>query len=237
MHRNDHRAVVITCEHATYFVPKPFKGLFRGHEEVLQSHRGWDPGTLALGKAIAKRFGFPLFATEVSRLLIEVNRSPWHGHLFSEFSRGLEGETKQNLQDRYYHPYRNAVENWIALQSDAASCVVHLSLHSFTPVFNGVERNAEVGLLYDPRRQGERELCDRWKQMFRRVIPNWRVRKNYPYLGRSDGFTTHLRKRFNDEQYRGIELEINQREVIDFPKKFEDRIREIVLTIGQLLEL
>lgn len=33
---------------------------------------------------------------------------------------------------------------------------------------------------------------------------------NYPYLGKSDGFTTSLRKQF-PFQYIGIELEINQK--------------------------
>jgi hypothetical protein len=34
---------------------------------------------------------------------------------------------------------------------------------------------------------------------------------NYPYQGTSDGFTTHLRKKFPDSQYVGIELEVNQK--------------------------
>jgi hypothetical protein len=37
------------------------------------------------------------------------------------------------------------------------------------------------------------------------------VRRNYPYVGYSDGLTTYLRTRFDDRQYSGIELEINQR--------------------------
>lgn len=36
------------------------------------------------------------------------------------------------------------------------------------------------------------------------------VRFNYPYLGKADGFTTHLRKKFKDN-YIGIELEVNQK--------------------------
>lgn len=235
MRHSDRKSVVITCEHATCFVPKPFKNLFVGQQKALYSHRGWDPGTLDLGKAITNQFGFPLFATEVSRLLVEVNRSPWHGQLFSEFSNVLDDNVKQSLLDRYYHSHRNVVENWVANQCLTAKRVLHLSLHSFTPFLNGVERNADVGLLYDPRRTCERDFCQRWKESFQKVIPDWRVRKNYPYLGRSDGFTTYLRKRFSDEKYCGIELEINQRWAIEDPTLYKIRIREIVRTIEDIL--
>ncbi|MFZ4076699.1 MAG: hypothetical protein ACOYKA_01815 [Legionellaceae bacterium] len=33
---------------------------------------------------------------------------------------------------------------------------------------------------------------------------------NYPYQGRSDGFTSSLRKRFSEHDYVGFELESNQ---------------------------
>lgn len=86
MRPSDRLAVVVTCEHATCVVPRQFNKIFAGHDHDLRSHRGWDPGTLDLGKAISNHFGYPLFATAVSRLLVEVNRSAWHGQLFSEFS-------------------------------------------------------------------------------------------------------------------------------------------------------
>jgi hypothetical protein len=42
-----------------------------------------------------------------------------------------------------------------------------------------------------------------------------RVRRNYPYAGKGDGLTRHLRRRFPPREYVGIELEVNQRIVID----------------------
>jgi hypothetical protein len=41
-------------------------------------------------------------------------------------------------------------------------------------------------------------------------LPDQRIRMNYPYLGKADGFTTSLRQEFQ-EQYIGIELELNQK--------------------------
>jgi hypothetical protein len=38
-----------------------------------------------------------------------------------------------------------------------------------------------------------------------------RLRRNYPYRGRSDGLASLLRRRFPVEAYVGLELEVNQR--------------------------
>ena len=67
------------------------------------------------------------------------------------------------------------------------------------------------GLLYDPARHGERELCARWKATLGAMAPAIRVRRNYPYAGKSDGLTSYLRRRFPPDAYVGVELEINQK--------------------------
>jgi predicted N-formylglutamate amidohydrolase len=89
--------------------------------------------------------------------------------------------------------------------------VIHISSHSFTPVLNGAVRRADVGLLYHPGRRGEAALCARWKTALSLLDPALRVRRNYPYAGKADGLTSHLRKRFPPSAYVGIELEVNQR--------------------------
>jgi predicted N-formylglutamate amidohydrolase len=78
-------------------------------------------------------------------------------------------------------------------------------------VLNGKVRGADVGLLYDPARQGEADLCARWKAALLARAPELRVRRNYPYAGKGDGLTSHLRRRFSHNAYLGIELEVNQR--------------------------
>jgi len=89
--------------------------------------------------------------------------------------------------------------------------VIHISSHSFTPEFNGRVRNADVGLLYDPRRRREAALCTRWQAVLAAIAPELRVRRNYPYAGKGDGLASYLRRRFPRGAYIGIELEINQR--------------------------
>jgi len=93
--------------------------------------------------------------------------------------------------------------------------VIHVSSHSFTPVLDGVVRDADVGLLYDPARKAEAAFVLRWKTALESHAPDWRIRRNYPYTGTNDGLTTYLRTRFPDHLYAGIELEINQKHVLE----------------------
>ena len=88
--------------------------------------------------------------------------------------------------------------------------VVHIAVHSFTDVLDDQVRNADIGLLYDPARPGERALCKRWEQILRELDPALRVRRNYPYRGNADGLATWLRREFPDASYVGVELELNQ---------------------------
>ena len=74
----------------------------------------------------------------------------------------------------------------------------------------GQRRNADIGLLYDPQRSGERVFCTRWKEILEEMAPGLRVRRNYPYRGATDGLATWLRRRFSERRYLGVELEINQ---------------------------
>jgi predicted N-formylglutamate amidohydrolase len=88
--------------------------------------------------------------------------------------------------------------------------IIHVAVHSFTPELDGEVRNADVGLLYDPKRKGEVEICRRWASILRQRDPGIRLRMNYPYRGNADGLTTWLRRKHPASRYLGIELEINQ---------------------------
>ncbi len=202
--------IVLSCEHATHHVPREYRRLFPGASVELKSHRGWDPGTLEFGKRLARRLGCPLIVAEVSRLLIELNRSLHHPRLFSSYSRALPADARKVLVDRYWQPYRAAVSTAVDLQLQRGKKVLHLSLHSFTPELDGEVRTADAGLLFDPKVAAELAFCRIWQAQLKSACPNLVVRRNYPYRGTSDGLTTALRKQFAGERYLGIELEINQ---------------------------
>lgn len=202
---------LITCEHGGNAIPAPYRPLFREQQALLDSHWGWDPGALVMARALADAWQAPIVASTTSRLLIDLNRSIGHPQLFSIATRAASAQTLAQIIEQHYRPYRDEVEQLVGQAVSRGDRVIHLSSHSFTPELNGKVRRADVGLLYDPRRRGEVELCGRWKEVLTASAPHLRVRRNYPYAGKDDGLTAHLRRRFAENDYVGIELEINQR--------------------------
>lgn len=205
---------LITCEHGGNRVPDRYLEYFRGHEALLASHRGHDPGALVLARDLARTLDAPLFLSTVSRLVIDLNRSVGHPRLYSEATRPTPAAVRREILARHYLPYRGRVAAWIAEQADHGHRVAHISSHSFTPVLDGETRNADVGLLYDPGRPGETQLCLAWQATLRRMAGDLKVRRNYPYMGKSDGFTAWLRRHFAADRYLGVELEVNQKHVL-----------------------
>lgn len=204
------QAFVITCEHASNYVPVRWRAPFRDTPGVLLTHRAWDPGALLLAQEFADKFKAPLFKGQVTRLLVDLNRHVESDSVFSEFSRKLGEGQRKHLLHTYHWPFRVAVLDAVTEFIRRGHKVLHLSCHSFTPVLDGKTRNAEVGLLFDPRRKPEAALCGRWQKALSSALPGHRVRPNYPYKGTSDGMTTWLRGQFPTKQYAGIEIELNQ---------------------------
>jgi predicted N-formylglutamate amidohydrolase len=204
-------AVVVTCEHATPFVPGCYAFLFEGRRGILATHRAYDRGSLELARRMARFAGAKLFAGRVTRLLVDLNTSPGHRGLFSSSARTLPPGEQERLLQRYYHPYREAVAGEIERTLAAGQSVLHLAVHTFAPVLRGRRRAADIGLLYDPRRMPERLFCRRWRAAVLDAMPSLQIRMNYPYRGTADGLTSALRRRFPPAAYMGVELEANQR--------------------------
>ena len=202
--------VLITCEHAGKKVPAEYRALFRDQDALLDTHRGWDPGALILAREMAAAFRAPLFYSETTRLLIDLNRSIGNRDLYSEFSRPLPVRTRREIVERHYRPHHEPIEVWLRDAIAAGRRVIHIASHSFTPELNGQMRTADLGFLYDPGRRGEVALSNHWIDALRVARPDLRMRRNYPYLGKSDGLTFRTRRVYPDERYVGIELEVNQ---------------------------
>lgn len=202
--------VLLSCEHGGNQVPSEYRHLFVAHRELLQTHRGWDPGTKQLAERWQQDLNCALHVATVTRLLVDLNRSPNHRSVFSEITRDLPLAEKQSLLATYHAPHRQKVIDSIKQAITAGHRVLHVGVHSFTPELNGEVRNADVSLLYDPASKWESELSNRWREALRASKPQPRVRLNYPYRGNSDGLTTTLRKLTPPGTYAGIEIEVNQ---------------------------
>lgn len=198
---------------------------------MLNTHRGYDPGALRLAQALAKALRAPLETSIISRLLIDLNRSMGHSQLYSVATRGASANLRTQIAGEYYQPYRVRVEHLVRQAVSHGRRVIHIASHSFTPVLHGKKRNADVGLLYDPSRQGELDLCARWKAALVARAPELRVRRNYPYAGKGDGLTSHLRSRFPQNAYVGIELEVNQRIVFGAGRRWSTLRRALIQSL------
>lgn len=222
------RCFVLSCEHGGHRVPAPYRALFASQGPLLRSHRGYDLGILPLARRLAQGLAAPLLAAEVTRLLVDLNRSPGSATLFSEWSWTLSPVARQDLLQRYYHPYRQALATKIHELVGTGAAVVHLSIHSFTSELAGQVRQADLGLLYDPARPAEAAFCRQWQRALREGLPGLRVRRNYPYRGVADSLVRTLRRQFAPDCYLGIELEVNQSLPLGDPVKW-DQVQTVLL--------
>jgi len=193
--------------------PRRYARLFRAHARLLASHRGWDPGALAAARELARTTGAPLVAATTTRLLVDLNRSPHNPAVFSRLTRGLPRQQRAVLLARHHEPHWQRVRREIARLRTGGALVVHLAVHSFTPVWRGRARGFDVGLLYDPQRAAERSFAARWRERLTEQEPALRVRRNAPYRGDADGLTSALRRELPARAYLGLELELSQRQL------------------------
>lgn len=206
-------ALLVTAEHGGNDVPPEHRALFRGRKALLASHRGWDLGTLDLARRLASDLGAPLLSATVTRLLVDLNRSPHNPRAFSEVTRTLPLGERRALLERWHRPHWEAARAAIREGIRERGQVLHLGIHSFTPVLNGVTRKPDVALLYDPARAAERRLAVAWARALAVALPGRVVRRNDPYRGNTDGLATAMRRELAASRYLGIEIEINQRHV------------------------
>ncbi|WP_430810907.1 MULTISPECIES: N-formylglutamate amidohydrolase [unclassified Carboxylicivirga] len=204
------KVVVLSCEHGGNAVPDSYKTLFEGAEEVLKTHRGYDLGALDLFCAIKSNDIFHSQAATISRLLVDVNRSHHRRTLFSEFTKALSCEEKKRILSDYYDAYRQPFAKKVFDLWSQNKTVLHLSVHSFTPELNGHVRQTDFGILYHPGRIEEKQFALLWKKQLKNRLPHCRVRFNYPFCGKPDGFVRYFRDR-EEEKYLGIEFEMNQK--------------------------
>ncbi len=217
-------------------VPPDHASSFVAQEALLASHRGWDAGALALAHQLAETLAAPLFASTVTRLLIDLNRSIGHPRLHHPAIAALPAAARQEIARQFYFPHRDAVMAAVAGVIEGGGRVIHVASHSFTPQLDGVVRQADVAWLYDPGRAGEVALSAKWRDALHARCPALRLRRNYPYQGKGDGLTRQLRLAHPAHHYIGIELEINQRFMLAGGPPWQALCNAVVDTFVDALE-
>ncbi|MDP3705568.1 MAG: N-formylglutamate amidohydrolase [Legionellaceae bacterium] len=228
--------LVLSCEHAVNTVPPNYAGLFQRHESLLKTHRATDFGALDITTQMSETLRCEYTQSAVTRLLIDCNRSLTHSRCFSKVTKHLSSTEKQSLIDQYYLPFRQQTKHIIDRHIANNEQVLHLSVHTFAPILKGLIQNAGIGLLYDFRRHGEKEVARVWHGLLLQETPEYRIRMNYPFPGNSDSFTSSLRHDYAERDYLGMEMDVNQA-VLTSPAAISEIAHALSHSLRELLEL
>lgn len=152
--------VVLICEHASNHIPTEYAALGLGAAD-LRRHIAWDPGAEAVARALSARLDAPLFLGRYSRLLIDLNRPVTAPSAFPVRSEATDipGNAALTEAERarriaaIFAPFHARVARHLDGRAAAGRATVILGIHSFTPVFLGVARPWQAGVLY-ARAQG-----------------------------------------------------------------------------------
>ena len=120
-------AFIVTCEHGGNAIPAAYAQRFAGREALLATHRGYDPGALGIARDLARALRATLVISTVSRLLVELNRSPGRQFRFSPVMREAPAQLRQEICRRHYTPYRRATASPRAFASAMATAPTRAS--------------------------------------------------------------------------------------------------------------
>jgi predicted N-formylglutamate amidohydrolase len=197
---------LIVCEHASNYIPDEYGNLGLD-AETLQSHIAWDPGALEVAVNLSVLLDAPLVAQSVSRLLYDCNRPTHEASAVPERSEifrvpgneGLTDKQRADRAERIYFPFRERLAAEIAARPSPPAIV---TIHSFTPIYHGVSREVEIGILHD----SDTRLAD--AMLAAAGSGNgFVVRRNEPY-GPQDGVTHTLREHAVSRGLANVMIEV-----------------------------
>lgn len=217
--------IVLVCEHASAAIPASLNDLGLRAEDRL-SHAAWDIGARAVAIRLSETLDAPLVASRVSRLVYDCNRPPEAPDSIPAKSELIDVPANSSLApaDReararaIYEPFRVLLAETIAARRALSPAIV--TVHSFTPVYFGVRREVELGLLHDSD--------DRLARAMFGAAPEFTVlgtALNQPY-GPADGVTHTLKVHALPAGLLNVMIEIRNDFVGDAPGA--NRIAEVL---------
>lgn len=146
---------VLVCEHAANYLPPAFGTLGLSSSD-LSRHIGWDIGAAQVARSLSALIDAPLVLAGYSRLLIDLNRPPASPASIPEISeataipgnQNLTDDARQQRIDRYFTPFHTRLARLMANRQARPQPTALIAVHSYTPVFMGVARPWQAGILY-----------------------------------------------------------------------------------------
>ena len=151
-----HAPVLLTCDHASAAVPRALDGLGLS-AGAIGEHIGWDIGAAAVTRLLAAALDAPALLSGYSRLVVDCNRDPGDPTSIPAESDGiavpgngdLSPEASVQRLEACFAPYHTAIAARLDAFEAEGIVPAFLSIHSFTPVMEGVARPWHVGILWD----------------------------------------------------------------------------------------
>jgi len=150
--QNPNNNILITCEHAFNDLPEGYS--WTEHDETYFANEHWacDIGAYNMAHSLARELKCVFVHTLYSRLLIDTNRSIVADTLIRkrgdgrdiDLNKDLTYEEEQKRINAYYVPFYEALRE-ISVKVNPKQII---SVHSFTPVYEGEARSLEVGVMH-----------------------------------------------------------------------------------------
>jgi predicted N-formylglutamate amidohydrolase len=146
---------VVVCDHAGRAVPYRLAALGLPDAELAR-HIGWDIGAAAVAQTLAEQLDASVIGQTYSRLVIDCNRPLEAPTSIAQVSDGttVPGNIGLSLAERQarareiFEPYHQAIAAELDRRAALGQPAVLIAAHSFTSVFNSVERPWHIGVLY-----------------------------------------------------------------------------------------
>jgi predicted N-formylglutamate amidohydrolase len=207
---------VITCDHASNFVPSEFGGLGLEAADLLR-HIAWDPGALGVSKEMSKRLGAPLVCGAVSRLVIDCNRPLDAPDLIAGMSEataipgnaGLSTEQRKARIAEFYEPFHAAVDSVVGYKTARMMLPGVIAVHSFNPAYKGVSRPWEIAIIHDDDAAWAHGIVDRLRSLEGLIVG-----VNEPYSPKDRVYHT-LERHARSRGLPAVMIEIRNDEIAD----------------------
>lgn len=147
---------VLLCDHATNRLPARYGDLGLAAED-LGRHFAWDPGAAGIARRLSERLDAPLVLANVSRLVIDCNRSPDAPDSIVAVGETtpIPGNADLAAPERAlrvaeaYDPFHAAVAEAIDRRAARPGPFALCAIHTFTPVMRGTRRPWHVGIIHE----------------------------------------------------------------------------------------
>lgn len=148
--------LILVCDHAYNRIP-PAYGDLGLPESAFARHIGYDIGAHDVTVELARLTGAPAVMATFSRLLVDPNRGEDDPTVVMRLSDGtiIPGNNPMSVDEverrlaNYHRPYHRAVDAAIDAALERGVAPALFAVHSFTPIWRGIARPWEVGLLWD----------------------------------------------------------------------------------------